>query len=197
MLILSVNVIMYYLSQIFFTRESMCGGEILRLTKWKLQELKWKFSFLKHLKKLYFKLLFLLLKNVMWVFPCWCYKYLLINLFSFGDVNSVLVNSPSKKTLYFKDLKCVYFACQGLSYGKEDQMLFIDNELIKALQILSVVVSSLNFLKEINCQRIRCSGWASLLICVILIVIGKRFGILYEIIVKYSKPFLISSPKYS
>jgi hypothetical protein len=27
--------------------------------------------------------------------------------------------------------------------------------------------------------------------------LAKRFGILYEIIVKYSKPFLISSPNYS
>jgi hypothetical protein len=96
-----------------------------------------------------------------------------INLFSFGDVNSVLVNSPSKKTLYFKDLKCVYFACQGLPYGKNDQMLFIDNGLIKALQT-SVVVSSLNFLEDINCQRIRCSGWALLLICASLIVISKK-----------------------
>lgn len=89
-------------------------------------------------------------------------------------MNSVLVNSPSKKTLYFKDLKCVYFAHQGLPYGKEDQMLFIDNALIKALQTLSIVVSSLNFLEDINCQRIRCSGWALLLICVSLIVISKK-----------------------
>jgi hypothetical protein len=89
-------------------------------------------------------------------------------------VNVVLVNSPSKKTLYFKDLKCVYFAHQGLPYGKEDQMLFIDNELIKALQTLNVLVSSLKFLKDRSCQRIRCSGWALFFICVILMVIGKK-----------------------
>jgi len=57
-------------------------------------------------------------------------------------------------------LKCVYFAHQGLPYGKEDQMLFLDNEFIKALQTLNVVVSSLNFLEDISCQIIRCSGWA-------------------------------------
>jgi hypothetical protein len=87
-----------------------------------------------------------------------------------------------------------------LSYGKEDQMLFIDNELIKALETLSVVVSSLNFLEDISCQRIRCSGWALLLICVGLIVIGKKIwhpDILYEIIVKYFHVFLVSSPNYS
>jgi hypothetical protein len=28
---------------------------------------------------------------------------------------------------YFKDLNHVYFACQGLPYGIEDQMLFIDD----------------------------------------------------------------------
>ncbi len=89
-------------------------------------------------------------------------------------MNSVLFNSLSKKTLYFKDFKCVYFARQRLPYGKEDQMLFIDNELIKALQTLSVVVSSLNFLEDISCQKIRCSGWVLLLICVSLIVIGKN-----------------------
>ncbi len=74
----------------------------------------------------------------------------------------------------FKDLKSVYFAHQGLPYGKEDQMLFLDNELIKALQTLNVVVSSLNFLEDISCQIIRCSGWALLLICVSLTVIGKK-----------------------
>jgi len=111
LLIFSVNVVMYYISQCFFYKGiNVWGEEILRLTKWKLQELKWKISFLKHLKKINFKLLFLLLKNVMWVFPLLCYKNLWINFFSFGDVNNLLVNSPSKKTLYFKDLKCVYFA---------------------------------------------------------------------------------------
>jgi hypothetical protein len=36
----------------------------------------------------------------------------------------------------FKDLSCVYFACQGLPYGKEDQTLFINHELSKAFRNL-------------------------------------------------------------
>ncbi len=35
---------------------------------------------------------------------------------------------------YLKDLKRVYFACQGLSYGKKNQTLLIDDESNKALQ---------------------------------------------------------------
>ncbi len=35
---------------------------------------------------------------------------------------------------YLKDLKCVYFTCQGLPYGKEDQTLFIEDEPNKALR---------------------------------------------------------------
>jgi hypothetical protein len=35
---------------------------------------------------------------------------------------------------YLKDLKCVYYGCCGLPYGKEDQTLFINNEPNKVLQ---------------------------------------------------------------
>jgi hypothetical protein len=90
-----LSYIMFHI--VFLQGNQYVRGEILRLAKWKFQELKWKISFLKHFFKKNFKLLFLLLKNVMWVFPCWCYKFLWINLFSFGDVNSVLINSSSKK----------------------------------------------------------------------------------------------------
>jgi hypothetical protein len=107
-------------------------------------------------------------------FLCWCYKYLWINLFSFGDVNSVLVNSLPRRHYILRIWNVYILHVKDCLYGIEDHMLFIDNELIKALQTLSVVISSLNFLEEINCQRIRCSGWALLLICVILIVIGKK-----------------------
>lgn len=34
----------------------------------------------------------------------------------------------------FKNWSCVYFACQRLPYGKEDQTLFIDDEPNKAFQ---------------------------------------------------------------
>jgi hypothetical protein len=33
-----------------------------------------------------------------------------------------------------KDLSCVYSACQGLPYGKEDQTLFINDKPNKVLQ---------------------------------------------------------------
>jgi hypothetical protein len=31
-------------------------------------------------------------------------------------------------------LKCIYYGCHGLPYGKEDQTLFIDDEPSKVLQ---------------------------------------------------------------
>ncbi len=34
---------------------------------------------------------------------------------------------------YLKDLKCVYYGCSGLPYGKEDQTLMIDDEPNKTL----------------------------------------------------------------
>ncbi len=38
-----------------------------------------------------------------------------------------------KPHYYLKDLKCVYYACHGKDYGKEDKTLLIDHELSKAL----------------------------------------------------------------
>jgi hypothetical protein len=35
---------------------------------------------------------------------------------------------------YLKDLKHVYFACQGFSYGKKDQTLFFHDEPNKAFR---------------------------------------------------------------
>ncbi len=35
---------------------------------------------------------------------------------------------------YLKDLKCVYYACHGKDYGKEDQTLLINNEPNKVFQ---------------------------------------------------------------
>jgi len=39
-----------------------------------------------------------------------------------------------KSRCYLKDLKDVYYGCHGLLYGKEDQTLFIDDELHKTLR---------------------------------------------------------------
>jgi hypothetical protein len=58
------------------------------------------------------------------------------------------------------------------------------------------VVSSLNFLEDISCQWISCNGWPCFLFVLVWLSLAKRSGILYEIIVKYSKLFLISSPNY-
>jgi hypothetical protein len=60
---------------------------------------------------------------------------------------------------YLKDLKHVYYVYCDLLYGKEDQMLLIDGEPSKALQIQNGVVISLNHSKEIFCQKIKCNGW--------------------------------------
>jgi hypothetical protein len=38
-----------------------------------------------------------------------------------------------KSHYYLKDLKCVYYGCHRLFYGKEDQTLLIDDEPMKAL----------------------------------------------------------------
>jgi hypothetical protein len=37
---------------------------------------------------------------------------------------------------YLKDLKCMYYGCRGLPYGKEDQTLMIDDEPSKTLRNL-------------------------------------------------------------
>jgi hypothetical protein len=39
-----------------------------------------------------------------------------------------------KSHYYLKDLKCIYYGCCGLLYGKEDQILLINDEPNKVLQ---------------------------------------------------------------
>jgi hypothetical protein len=61
---------------------------------------------------------------------------LLINFFHFQGCEQCSMMSGQLKVgtyYYLKDLKRVYFACQGLSYGKKDQTLLIDDEPNKAL----------------------------------------------------------------
>jgi hypothetical protein len=52
---------------------------------------------------------------------------------------------------YLKDLKRVYYGCCGLSYGKEDQTLLIDDEPSKHYGILNGVVFFLNHSRDKCC----------------------------------------------
>jgi hypothetical protein len=68
-------------------------------------------------------------------FLYWCHKYLLINLFSFGDAKNAQgcwVNSLQEHIIIFR-IWNVYFVCGRLHFGIKDQTRFIDNELSKAL----------------------------------------------------------------
>jgi hypothetical protein len=51
----------------------------------------------------------------------------------------------------------VYCACCDLPYGKEDQMLFIDDEPNKVLQNPKEIVFSSSPLSNNYCQKIKCN----------------------------------------
>jgi hypothetical protein len=50
--------------------------------------------------------------------------------------SKTFTETSPKSHYYLKDLKCVYYACGGKDYGKEDQTLLINNEPSKAFQNL-------------------------------------------------------------
>jgi hypothetical protein len=56
-------------------------------------------------------------------------------VFIWGCEQCLMTSSQFMIENYYclKDLSHVYYACQGLPYGKEDQTLFIDDELNKTL----------------------------------------------------------------
>ncbi len=66
-----------------------------------------------------------------------------------------MVNQISPEFHYYlEDLKCIYYGCHGLSYGKEGQTLFIDNESSKAIQNSKWSgVFFLNHLRDKCCQK--------------------------------------------
>jgi len=66
-----------------------------------------------------------------------------------------MANQISPKFHYYlEDLKCIYYGCHGLSYGKEGQTLFIDNESSKAIQNSKWSgVFFLNHLRDKCCQK--------------------------------------------
>jgi len=53
---------------------------------------------------------------------------------------------------YLKHLNHAYFVCRGLHYGIEDQTLF------RSFKNPSAMVSIVNFLKDINCRKIKSNG---------------------------------------
>jgi hypothetical protein len=60
-----------------------------------------------------------------------------------------------------KDLNHVYFACQGLPYGKEDQTLLINDEWTKLFEIPRKVFFFKSVIEDISSPRIRGNGWTS------------------------------------
>ncbi len=65
-----------------------------------------------------------------------------------------------------KDLSHVYFACQGLPYGKEDQTLLINDEPCKALwNSKSSVLKNKCYRGHKFVLRIRCNGWTLVRSC--------------------------------
>ncbi len=63
---------------------------------------------------------------------------------------------------YLKDLKHVYYVYHDLPIGKEDQMLFIDDECFK---IQNGMIIPLNPSMENCCQKIKCIGWTCHFVC--------------------------------
>jgi len=99
---------------------------------------------------------------------------------------------------YLKDLKCVYYGCHGLLYGKEDQTLLIDDEPSKVLW--KSKCSGL-FLKSFKGQTLSKNKvqWLDLTSCLWPPLVGlalpKTTQVHYDFMVKYFKPQLSSSLK--
>jgi hypothetical protein len=92
---------------------------------------------------------------------------------------------------YLKDLKHVYDGCRGLPYGKEDETLFIDNELNKAIR--NSKWSGL-FLESFRGQMLLKNKvqWLDLASCLwpplVGLLLAKTVQVHYDFMVKYSKP---------
>jgi hypothetical protein len=99
---------------------------------------------------------------------------------------------------YLKDLKRIYDGCHGFPYRKEDETLFIDDELNKAKQ--NSKWSSL-FLESFRGQMLLKNKvqWLDLAPCLWPPLVGlplaKTVQVHYDFMVKYSKPRLSSSSK--
>jgi len=92
---------------------------------------------------------------------------------------------------YLKDLNHVYFVCQGLHYGIEDQMLFIDNESNKVLQNSKCNGLYVEFSEEHQLSKNKIQ-WLDVTSCLWLVLVElalvKTIGVHYEIIVNIQSP---------
>jgi hypothetical protein len=99
---------------------------------------------------------------------------------------------------YLKDLKCVYYVCHGLPYGKEDQTLFIDDEPSKALWnskwnglFLESFKGQMLSKNKVQWLDLASHLWPPL----VGLPLAKMVQVHNDFMVKYSKPQLSSSSK--
>ncbi len=124
---------------------------------------------------------------------------MLINLFSFRDVNNApkcWVDLHNEHIIVLTDLKYVYFVCQRLAYMKENQTLLIDDEVSKAFW--NSKCSGL-FIRRHKWSKNKVQ-WLDLVFHLWQLLIGlpltRTIDVHYKIIVKYFKPHLSFSPNY-
>jgi hypothetical protein len=104
----------------------------------------------------------------------------------------------SKFRCYLKDLKDVYYGCHGLLYGKEDQTLFIDDELHKTLQnskwnglFLESFKGQILWKNKVQWLDLASHLWPPLVGLILVTTIQVH----YDFMVKYYKSQLSSSLK--
>ncbi len=141
---------------------------ILTLTKWN-QELECNIFFLKHLKILYYNLVFYVAKRCyMKILALLMAQIFAINMFSFGDVNNTSrywVKSLQKHIIVLK-IRNVFILCvKNYPRGGKPKHCSSMMRWAKPFEIPSVVVFSLSYVKDINCQEIRSNAWTLCLVC--------------------------------
>ncbi len=102
---------------------------------------------------------------------------------------------------YLEDLKCVYYGCHGLPYGKENQTLLIDDEPNKTFQNLKWSGLFLESLRGelLSRNKMQLLDLAShLWLALMKLLSTDTIWDHYNILVKYFKPHLnYSSRNYS
>jgi hypothetical protein len=71
-------------------------------------------------------------------FQCWFKINSWINCLYLGHEqwSKISCQISPRSSYYLKDFKCVYYGCRGLPYGKENQILLINDEPSKTIQNL-------------------------------------------------------------
>jgi hypothetical protein len=141
---------------------------VWHLAKWN-QELECNIFFFKHLKMLYYNLILYVAKRCyMKILPLLMAQIFAINMFSFGDVNNTpryWVKSLQKHVIFLK-IRNVFILCvKNYPRGKKTKHCSLMMRWTKPFEIPHVVVSSLSYVKDINCQEIRSNGWTLCLVC--------------------------------